>query len=133
MLLVLQIRNLPVFQVWHPLSAGSSVYSKIGQVQFQFGNQEFDESGQFFLHSSVSLTEDNYNPIEFQSGDLVGYYQPSSPRRVVWNVNNTEYTSYVSNVSDLTTTTVNISSIDYVEFSSVQPLINIMFGKQNGF
>ena len=27
--------TLPVFQVWHPLSPGSNVYSKISQVQFE--------------------------------------------------------------------------------------------------
>ena len=27
--------QLPVFQVWHPLSPGLNVYSKIGQIQFE--------------------------------------------------------------------------------------------------
>ena len=114
-------KNLPVFQVWHPQSPGSNVYSVIGQVQFQPGTLQFNRR---FINSVVSLTGDNQ--IQFQAGDVIGYYQPSNPLRLVWSIFSDNHTYYLSRSSDLST--VNISSADYKTIG-LQPLISIMIGK----
>ena len=120
--------NLPVFQVWHPLLPASSIYSMIGQVQFQSGVHIV----RYFYTSTVLLIGDER--IEFQSGDVIGCYQPPYPLRLVQIINastdDANYTSYFSHVSNLTTATINISGVDYDE-KVWQPLINITIGKYN--
>ena len=57
--------ELPAFQVWHPVLPGSSVYSIVDQVQFQFAV------------GVVTVLLTGNDQIEFQSGDVVAYYQPN--------------------------------------------------------
>ena len=71
------------FQVWRQVS--SIIYKKIGEVQLQPDDQ-FDGiygvTGQVGIHrqriANIKLTSNN--TIEFQSGDVVGYYHPPDPR-----------------------------------------------------
>ena len=115
--------SLPVFQVWHPLSPGSNVYSKVGQVQF-----EAPEGANIVtrIHiSNVSLT--GSDRIEFQSGDVIGCYQPFFSRYTV-GANNASYTSYFTNSSSLAATTINVNNVSYFE-TIMQPLINVMIGE----
>ena len=50
------------------------------------------------------ITNFSVAPTDFHSGDVVGYYQPSFPRRTIWNINTTGYTSYSNNVNNLSNT-----------------------------
>ena len=109
--------TLPVFQVWHPQTPGSNIYSVIGQVQFQLGTLQ----SRGYFNSVVSLTGDNR--IEFQAGDVIGYYHPSNPIRVVGNIIS-NHTSYINIFNDLTT--INISNYDELRR---QPLISVMTGE----
>ena len=119
--------NLPVFQVWHPLLPGSSIYSLIGQVQFHSG---VSYTGLYLYTSTVLLTGDER--IEFQAGDVIGCYQPPYPLRLVQIINasidDASYTSYFSHITNLNTTTIDIHGRDYGE-TDWQPLINITTGK----
>ena len=114
--------SLPVFQVWHPLSPGSNVYSKVGQVQF-----EAPEGANITrIHiSNVSLT--GSDQIEFQSGDVIGCYQPFGSRYIV-GANNATHISYFTNSSSPTITTINVSSVNYFE-TILQPLISVTMSK----
>ena len=66
--------------------------------------------------------------IEFQSGDVIGCYQPFFSRYRVGTINDTTYTSYSISSSSLTTTTININSANYFETAD-QLLISVMIGK----
>ena len=115
--------ELPVFQVWHPVLPGSSVYSIVGQVQFQSAVQI---NGDYSI-STVLLTEDDQ--IKFQSGDLIASYHPPNPSHYMRYIDRFEeanYTAYGSFNTNLTTATIDISGngTDYFT-SNLQPLFNI--------
>jgi len=60
----------PYFQIWRPLSSGSTMYNRVFQVQSQ-SNQIFPLSVTVAI-INITLTGDDR--IEFQSGDVIGYY-----------------------------------------------------------
>ena len=114
--------SLPVFQVWHPLSPGSNVYSKIGQVQFDTETRV----SPYFI-SNVSLTSLRNNQIDFQLGDVIGCYQPFNSAYQIWWIHDiaTVYYSYISNSTD---TVTNVSSVNYMTATG-RPLISVMTGE----
>jgi len=65
--------SYPFFQVWRPLSSGSTIYNKRGEIQLQSDNQVTEVSGDTLV-ANISLSGNDR--IEFQSGDVVGYYHP---------------------------------------------------------
>ena len=113
--------NYPLFQVWHPIT--TSTYSKIGEVQLSGGSLKVADQGSYYY---VNMSLNSNSQIEFQSGDVVGYYQPSNARQI-WNIQMDEYTSYSYTVANplilLNINTEGISETNY------QPLIEVMFGK----
>lgn len=117
-----RVGTLPVFQVWHPQSTGSNVYSKVGQVQFE--GPEGANITRVHI-SNVSLT--GSDRIEFQSGDVIGCYRPFISRYTV-GANYATHISYFTSSSSLAATTINVSSVNYFE-TILQPLINVMIGK----
>ena len=114
--------NQPIIQMWRPSSPGSTVYNRIAQVQTT-GEITID-----FNHFFFNLSIPNSSDFEFLPGDVIGYYQPSSPRRRIWSIPTSGYTSYSNNANG-PTTTIDISNVDNVE-PSRQPLIELSFGKQ---
>jgi len=118
--------NLPQFQVWHPTSLNSSMYNKTHEVQLPSGNFIFAGmlSTSYYM---ASLSLDSNNQIKFQSGDIIGYYQPSNPRRSLRSMQTSGYTSY-SNTIVSPSTLIDINNVDNIE-NDRQPLIEITFGK----
>ena len=112
--------ELPVFQVMRPVLSGSSIYSIIGQVQFQTVVQIIRS----YHVSTVLLTGDDQ--IEFQPGDVIAYYQPPAPSFAIrlMNANNAAYLNFTPNLND---TTTDINDTDFRSFT-FQPLINITTG-----
>ena len=117
--------NLPLFQVWHPISPNSSVYNKIGEIQLPAG--EFIPVDTRRAYYSAILSLNSSSQIEFQSGDVIGYYQPSNPRRLIWSIQTSGYNSY-SNTVTSPSTLIDINNVDNIE-ANRQPLIAVMFGK----
>ena len=118
--------NSPVFQIWRPSSFGSNVYNRVGQSQFLFENLIEDIN---FYFTNAKMMVENYQ-IEFQPGDVIGYYQPSNARRLIWSIKETnEYVSYSNNANEAFTT-FNRSSADYVDIKLL-PFIRVYFGKCN--
>ena len=114
--------ELPVFQVWHPVLPGSSVYSIIGQVHFQSPVQINDN----YSISTVLLTGDDQ--IEFQAGDVIASYHPTNPSHFMYFIlDRRNYTSYVSFHTNRTATTTDVSTI-YFD-NREQPVFNITTGK----
>ena len=119
--------NLPLFQVWHPTSLNSNTYNKIGEVQLPTGDLISSSEGENYYHVSLSLN--NNSQIEFQSGDVIGYHQPSDPQRIIWSILTNGYASY-SNTTTSPLTSIDTNNIDQV-WANHQPLIAVMFGKNN--
>ena len=117
--------DFPLFQVWHPTSPNSSTYNKTGEVQLPAG--VFIPVGAGRSYHSASLSLNSNSQIEFQSGDVIGYYQPSDPRWLIGSIQTSGYISY-SNNGTAPSTSIDINNVNNAE-DNRQPLIKIMFGK----
>ena len=117
--------NFPLFQVWHPTSPNSSTYNKTGVFQLPAG--DFVAVGTGRSYFSASLSFNSNNQIEFQSGDVIGYYQPTDSRWLIWSIQTSGYTSYSNNVTS-PLTSIDINNVDNIE-GNRQPLIEVTFGK----
>ena len=118
--------NIPLFQVWHPTSLDSNMYNKIHEVQLPMGDRVNLRSG-LGAYYFACLSLNRSSQIEFQSGDVIGYYQPPDPRRLIWSVSTSGYTSYSNNVTS-PSTSIDINNVHNAEINR-QPLIDIIFGK----
>ena len=118
-------KDYPLFQVWHPTALNSSTYNKTGEVELPAGTFIGIGSKRSYYH--VSLPLNSNSQIEFQSGDVIGYYQPSNPRRRIWSIQASGYTSY-SNTAISSLTSIDINNVNNIE-NDHQPLIEVMFGK----
>ena len=114
--------NYPLFQVWRPYMYPGS-YMKIGEVHFSAGSLKGAGQGSYY-YANISLNSSSQ--IEFQSGDVIGYYQPSNAC-LIWNIQTSGYTSYSNNVTS-PLTSIDINHVDNVH-DNYQPLIEVMFGK----
>ena len=121
----MRVINLPLFQVWHPTSFNSSTYNKIGEVQLPKG--DFVGLGFRKSYYHVNLQINSSSQIEFHSGDVIGYYQPSDPLRLIGSISTTGYTSY-SNIASSPSTSIDINNVNNTD-NSYQPLIEVLFGK----
>ena len=121
--------DYPLFQVWHPTLLNSSTYNKIGEVQLPLGH--FINVGRNKNYYYATLSLNNNSQIEFQSGDVIGYYQPSNPRVSIWSNQIRGYTTY-SNNATTPLMSIDINNVDYNE-TDRQPLIKVIFGKIKQF
>ena len=115
--------NLPLFQVWRPTSHNSRMYNKTVEVELKGGNYIRIDDSTGYYYATISLN----SHIEVQAGDVIGYYQPSNPKRRIWSTQTSGYTSY-SNTTTSPLTSINISNVNNTEANN-QPLIKVMFGK----
>ena len=103
--------SLPLLQIWHPTSVNSASYTVTGEVQLPAGNYIGGLlSGYFFVNMSLNSS----SQIGFQSGDVIGYYQPSDAQRRIWNIQTSGYTSY-SNTVTSPSTSIDINNVDNIE------------------
>ena len=105
------------FQVWRPLSSSLLVYNKIDEFQFQSN----DQGSKGIVN--ISLTS---NAVEFHSGDVIGYYQPSQTHYIVTDINTEGYVLYRFDILP------SPNSVDLSEatrtFNSRQPLLQFTIG-----
>ena len=116
----------PSIQIWRPTNQGSTVYSMVGSacaLTTDAVTNVTGNDGPYHL-GNVSCTENNRT--EFQSGDVIGYYQDDSLHYQLWNNATIGYTSY--GIMNSSLTRINISSADHI-FESMQPLIQVIYGK----
>ena len=114
--------NNPLFEVWRPYIYSGS-YMKIGEVHFSAGSLKGVGQGSYY-YANISLNSSSQ--IEFQSGDVIGYYQPSNARQI-WSIQTDDYTSY-SCTFPYAIDLLHIYSVD-ISVTNYQPLIEVMFGK----
>ena len=117
--------DYPMFQVWRPVmtSFQSNSYNKVGEVQLPGGSLKVVDKGSY-VYADILLN--NSSQIEFQSGDVIGYYQPFNSR-LIWNTQTSGYTSYSNNVTG-PLINMDINHVDNIH-DNYQPLIEVMFGK----
>ena len=122
--------SYPRVQVWHPTS--STEYTRVDTecaLTASDISMMQDENEDDYYLGNVSCT--GSNRIEFQSGDVIGYYHGDPLRFRLWSIDIdvNGYTVYHQDASSsLNTFTVNndVSSPD-----NRQPLIQVMYGKIN--
>ena len=117
------LTNFPSFQVWRPSSPGSKIYGKIGEVQLQSDNQVI--KGYYNFEATIALI--GKNRIEFQSGDVIGYYHPRRSRYRVKDIFNSGYMLYRFDGSPASNS-VNLSEANFT-YDSRQPLLQFTVGK----
>ena len=118
-----QNNNYPYFQVWRPVSIGSRIYNKAGEVQLK-SNDQVTGNGKNRL-ATVALTGNT--TIKVQSGDVVGYYHPLNSSYQVKYRNSNGYVVYQFNGSN-NSNSVNLSNADIHSNRSL-PLIEFTIGK----
>ena len=115
----------PTIQIWRPVTQNSTIYYKVGTVcaltAIDIINITTNESSYYLANLSCT----GNNRTEFQSGDVIGYYQSNSSHSQLLNVETEGYTSYSINSS--LNSSINISLFN--TFRNIQPLIQAMYGK----
>ena len=112
--------NFLSFQVWRQSSVNSSVYNKTGEAKMSSNDQVTSNI------LNIKLTGDN--AIEFQSGDIIGYYHPNGSSYLVTHINNTNgYKLYRFDKLLQNTAAVNISEATKVK-QRKQPLLQFEIG-----
>ena len=110
-------------QIWRPVSTGSMIYNKTGEVKLELDNQV---TGSFNNRLAIIVLTGN-NTIEVQSGDVVGYYHPLDSRYRVRIRNTSKYIHYQFNGSP-NSNSVNLSNANRTD-NQGQPLIQFTIGK----
>ena len=114
--------NNPHILVWRPTNTKQTTYCIVDNYQLRNGDINRMES---YYFANVSFTENNR--IEFQSGDVIGYWHTIvNPCYTVWSINTTGYTSYRRNVGS--NTNIDIESNSVTATPNRQPLIQVIFG-----
>ena len=116
--------DYPSFQVWRPSSVGLTIYNRIGEVQLK--SNQVTGNGTYQI-ANIILTDDN--TIEFQSGDVVGYYHPPQSRYRVRDISTAGYVLYRFDGSSVPNS-VNLSNSDARGGNSRQPLIQFIIGRE---
>ena len=116
--------NYPYLQVWRPVSIGSMIYNKTGEVQLE---SDVQVTGDGDHRLAIIILTDN-NTIEVQPGDVVGFYHSSRSR---YQVRTRDTDGYILHQFDGSS---NSNSIDLGNVLSKkknrrQPLIQFSIGK----
>ena len=118
--------DYPIVQVWRRHHTNQQFYNRVNTLCALTGSN-INNMGDYYL-GNVSCTGNER--IEFQSGDVIGYYHANEVQYRLWSIDTTGYTvyQYRSN-SPLDTVSINDNDVD--EIVNRQPLIQVMFGKIN--
>ncbi|XP_065903516.1 CUB and sushi domain-containing protein 1-like isoform X2 [Dysidea avara] len=86
--------NDPYVEVWHPITPGSDVFDKVGEVQLVESKvvEEVDNNNKTYWLINITLNDDDR--IEFETGDVIGFYHPPDSRYGVWAIKTTGYTAF---------------------------------------
>ena len=114
--------NSLYIQVWRSSFTGSPVYNKIDEIQLKLDEQLIDSNDYAIVN--ISLTGNDV--LEFQSGDVIGYYHPAESRYRVTDIQTTGYVLYRFNGSS-SLDSLNLSQSERV-LNSRQPLLQFIVG-----
>ena len=99
------------------------IYNKVGEIHLESDNQV--TQGYHNLEATIILTGEKR--IEFQPGDIIGYYQPNRSRYRVLNVNTTGYVLHRFDEMS-PPNTLHLSEANKT-LRNRQPLLQFTFGK----
>ena len=99
------------------------IYNKTGEIQLQSENQVTEGFNNF--EKTIILTGEKR--LEFQPGDVIGYYQPPESRYRVLDVDTMGYVLYQFNGTF--PDTLNLSEANQI-LNNRQPLLQFTFGKK---
>ena len=119
--------EFPSFQLWRAVSAGSTMYNKIGEVQLQSDDQVTLGKSNEYGEANITLPITGNNAVEAQSGDVVGYYHLPDARYQVRTIQTDGYIIYRLNRS-FVPTSLNLPESDHTD-NNLQPLIQFTIGK----
>ena len=111
--------NFPYIQVWR-LSPSSQLYTLTNQTQIQSSHL----TQLTYLEANIPLTGNNR--IQFQSGDVIGFYNPSNSGYEIRDIRTPGYMFYLFTGS--TATSLDLSNADSTPMGR-QPLIQFTFGE----
>ena len=109
--------------MWRSSSSNSRIYNKVDEVQLQSDDQVIE--GYYNYEATVTLTDENR--IEFQSGDIIGYYHPHESRYQIKDASTRGYILYRFDGSPAPNS-VNLSAANDT-FIYRQPLLQFTVGK----
>ena len=112
----------PTIQLWRPSSSGANDYNIIGQTKVLIHERAIPDTQFYYIDATFNIRQ-----IKFQPGDVIGYYQPSNPHRLLWSINEAGYVSYSSNAS-AAATTINTSNAHYID-DGLMPYVRVDFGE----
>ena len=117
--------NSLTFQLWRPLLTDKMIYNKVGEIQLQSEYQVTEGYNNF--EATIILTGEKR--LEFQTDDVIGYYQPNKSRYRVLDVDTMGYVLYrFDEISP--PGTLNLSEANRT-LDNRQPLLQFTFGKNN--
>jgi len=88
----------PFVEVWHPNNPGSDLFDKVGGVRILESEVvEVNNNNNTYWLFNITLNDDDR--IEFEAGDVIGYYHPNDTRYIVGSVETEGYTVYYINES----------------------------------
>ena len=114
--------DLPYFQIWRPLSPISTIYNKTHEVQLQSIHVTVPSDSR----TSINITLTDNERLEFQSGDVIGFYHPNDTRYQLRTIRTDGYVLYEFNGSS-TLTSVDLNTASDV-MDERQPLIQFTIG-----
>ena len=118
--------DYPIVQVWRCHRTNQQLYNRVNTLCALTGSN-ITSRGDYYL-GNVSCTGNER--VEFQSGDVIGYYHANEVQYLLWTTDTTGYTAHQRDVnSPLDTFNINANNVD--EIVNRQPLIQVMFGKIN--
>ena len=115
--------NYPHIEIWHPVSPSNLNPTYIKLSEYVLTENDITEMNNYYF---ANVSFDTNEATQLQSGDIIGYYHPPSPRYTVWSVDTSGYVSY-----NIRTATYQ----NYVNASDLlntvndrQPLIQVLYG-----
>ena len=112
--------------MWRPTKSDLDVYNKVGEVQLVESEivGEVDNDNNTYWLVNVTLNDDDR--IEFEAGDVIGYYHPPDSRYRVWSISSTGYRIYANDNAEASNS-INISTQDII-INDLQPLMQFTVG-----
>ena len=117
----------PYLQVWHPPTPGIDVFDKVGEVQLVESEVVEEVGNNNDTYWLVNITVNDDDRIEFEAGDVIGYYHPPDTRYRVWSITTAGYIAFGSRL-DNSSNAINIDTQE-VSSNNRQPLIQFVIGK----
>ena len=116
----------PYLEVWHQATPGGDVFDKVGEVHLVESEvvEEVDKNNDTYWLVNITLNDDDR--IEFETGDVIGYYHPPDSRYRVWNIRTMGYTAYANEFTFALNTT-DVATQD-ATVTNLQPLIQFTIG-----